>query len=107
MTPDRRRGATVVPRSPVRSSCVFARRGGATVPKRPLAVTTGPDLFEAVRPPEFAASGAALHGDERFGREPALRPECEQYLPKIVIRDDVRRVEEDQVVRGCRRRSLD
>src|SRR6476646_10151031 len=98
MTPDRRRGALVIPRSPVRSSCVFARRGGATVPKRSLAVATGPERFEAVRPPEFTASGAAFHGDEGFGREPAPGQECEQDLAKIVVHDGVGRVEEDDVV---------
>src|SRR4051795_2360538 len=98
MTRDRRRGALEIPRSPVRSSCVFARRGGATVPKRSLAVATGPERFEAVRPPEFTASGAALHGDESVGREPALRPECDQDLAKIVVQHGVRRVEEDDVV---------
>src|SRR6478735_10530878 len=105
MTPDRRRGATSVPRSPVRSSCVFARSGGATVPKRSLAVATGPQWLETLGPAEFSASGAAFHGDECFVREPPLGTECEQYLGKIVVGDGVRRVQEDHVVRLGRRRT--
>ena len=102
MTPDRLRGATESPRSPVRSSCVFARRGGATVPKRPLAVATGPQWLETLRPAEFTASGAALHGGERSSASQPWPTECEQDLAKIVVRDGVRRVEEDDVVRARR-----
>ena len=47
------------------------------------------------------------HGDEGVRREPVFRAECEENLAKIVIRDAVRGVQEDQVVRLARRRCLD